>query len=396
MGMDNVQRILDLVLYIAKKVWDSFVAGLQTAKVALLGEIVPDAKTGKPKRQWNAKKAWQVLKEELVKTRQQAAEGVQAIREEATLYKAAVGPPGLIPLQHILDQLMPYSLTNILEDSLKDSLKDFKASKFITKLTLSSFTAGTRAPTLEAARVYDVPNAIAFDYKVKWDSEIEATVQVSAVGGLARIPVSIRKIQFDGTVRVILTPLMKEAPGFGAALISLPTTPDIGLDVRVAGGEVTKVPWLRSELVQGIQKGVDEQLAWPCRLVTPMLTPNQKPLLSAADLKKLESTDPLLQGEQERNSQPILKETRENQQSQKSLRKRMKILLKDEAEALDEEADEKLQGEATKELLETDTAKISPLELEPKRHPSTVQRGIFGARLKELFAARREAEEIKS
>jgi hypothetical protein len=395
-GMDNVQRLMELLLYIVGKVWASFIAGLQAAKTTLLGEMVT-LENGKTKRQWDYKKAWQVLKEQLLETKRQAAEGVQALREEATLYKAAVGPPGLIPLQYILDQLMPYSLASILEDSLRDSLKDFQATKAISKLKLSSFTAGTTAPVLEAARVYDVKDAIAFDYKIKWDSQVEATVQVVAVGGLARIPVSIRKIKFDGTIRIILTPLMKEAPGFGAALVSLPSTPNIGLDVRVAGGEVTKVPWLRSELMQGIQKGVNEQLAWPRRIVAPMLTPSQKPLLGPALLKKLESTDPLLEAEMERNkNQPLLNDVREKQQKQRSLRKRMKLLLRDDADALDDDADGKLQDDKTRELLETDTAKISAMDLTPMRHLSSVQRGVVVERLQEILASRREEKELEA
>lgn len=47
-----------------------------------------------------------------------------------------------------------------------------------------------------------------FDCTVKWDSELEATVQIYTVGGLARVPVSLKNMKFEGTMRVILTPLL--------------------------------------------------------------------------------------------------------------------------------------------------------------------------------------------
>eukprot|EP00978_Attheya_sp_CCMP212_P040148 scaffold216092_cov61-Attheya_sp.AAC.1 len=56
---------------------------------------------------------------------------------------------------------------------------------------------------------------------------------------LARVPVSIRTVSFNGVLRILLSPLIKEQPGFGALLVSLPSLPKIGLDVRVAGGEIT-------------------------------------------------------------------------------------------------------------------------------------------------------------
>jgi hypothetical protein len=382
-GMDNVQRLLAIVFIILNNVWTTFTLGLGAAKLALLGEET----TGEPgakKSSWKWRDAWTVLKLQLAETRRTAAEGVQALRQEATIYKAAVGPAGLIPLQYMIDQLMPLSLAGILEESLKDSLSSMKPTSTIKRVTLSSFTAGTKAPVLEAARVYDVENAIAFDYDVHWDSQIEATMNVYTAGGLARLPVTIKKLKFDGVVRVILSPLTKTPPGFGAILVSLPSAPQIGLDVRFAGGEVTKLPWLRTELMSGIQKGIADELLWPQRVVIPSLEDNNRPILSARELKALESSDPLLVAEKALEEKPMLRESRENIKPA-SLRKRMKIILIGEEDGPQDPISRFNDTAAIEDTMVTTMANISPND-DYKHHLSRIQRGIVLTRLEEFFS----------
>jgi hypothetical protein len=380
-GMDNVKRILEIFLIILNNVWITFTVGLRAAKVALLGEETTGELSAK-KSSWKWRDAWTVLKLQLVETRRTAAEGVQALRQEATMYKAAVGPAGLIPLQYIIDRLMPLSLAGILEESLKDSLSSMKSTSTIKRVTLSSFTAGTNAPVLEAARVYDVENAIAFDYDVHWDSQIEATMNVYTAGGLARLPVTIKKLKFDGVVRVILSPLTKAAPGFGAILVSLPSAPKIGLDVRFAGGEVTKLPWLRTELMSEIQKGIADELLWPQRVVIPSLE-NDRPILSARELKALETSDPLLVAEKALEEKPMLRESREKT-NPASLRKHMKIMLMGEEEGPEGPISRFNDTTAMEDTMLTTMANISPTD-DYKHQLSRIQRGIVLTRLDELL-----------
>ena len=95
-----------------------------------------------------------------------------------------------------------------------------------------------------------------------------------------------------------------------------PKAPRLNLNVRVAGGDITRIPWLRSELVAAIQKGIADQLLWPKRLVIPSLAPvwtgtglREKPILSASILSELERTDPLLEREQTLTQEsPILRD----------------------------------------------------------------------------------------
>jgi hypothetical protein len=54
--------------------------------------------------------------------------------------------------------------------------------------------------------------------------------------GLARVPVDLHDIKFDGTVRVLMAELTREDPGYGAIVISFPEPPAISLDIRLGGG----------------------------------------------------------------------------------------------------------------------------------------------------------------
>eukprot|EP00550_Attheya_septentrionalis_P009399 CAMPEP_0198296450 /NCGR_PEP_ID=MMETSP1449-20131203/32567_1 /TAXON_ID=420275 /ORGANISM="Attheya septentrionalis, Strain CCMP2084" /LENGTH=395 /DNA_ID=CAMNT_0043997071 /DNA_START=304 /DNA_END=1491 /DNA_ORIENTATION=- len=303
-GMDNVNRIWELVQLVIRRVWASFAVAVGAAKSTL---------TGSQTKKWKWRDAWEVLRRQLVETRRTAVEGVEAIRLEANLYAAVVGAPGLIPLQYAVDRLMPLSISAALEQSLRETLAGVK-NRNIKKITLSEFTAGSESPQLITARVYDLgADAMAFDCDVNWNSDVQAKINVITAGGMARVPVSIRNVSFNGVVRIILSPLIKEQPGFGALLVSLPSLPKIGLDVRVAGGEITRVPWLRSELMAAIEKGMSEELLWPHRLVIPSMIPTTtskpRPILSKAELDGLFQSDPLLRAEHAVINTPALRDS---------------------------------------------------------------------------------------
>lgn len=342
MGMDNIRRVFEILGIIILRVWATFTIGLGATKLALFGESTTTIELPKEqqhKSAWKWKSAWIVLKEKLDETRKTAAEGVQALREEAKLYAAAVGAPGLIPLQHIVDRLMPLSFSSILEDSIKDALSSLPSTSSIKKMTLSSFTAGNRAPILLAARVYDVDNAISFDYDIKWDSQLEATVQIYTAGGLARVPVKIQHLAFEGVVRVILTPLTKAPPGYGAMLISLPTPPKINMDVSVLGGEVTKLPFLKREITAAFQKALSDELLWPRRSVVPSMLGSKTAVLDAKKLAALESSDPLLLAEESlKAKQPMLRPIHDSK-NQRFNGKIFQVFRKDEKSLEDQESE---------------------------------------------------------
>ena len=152
---------------------------------------------------------------------------------------------------------------------MRDTLKEVKNPR-MRKVTLRKFDAGGVPPKLQAARAYDAPDALAFDIDMSWSSELSAELELTTAGPLgARVPCSVANVRFAGPVRLIATPLVETPPGFGALLVSLPSVPRVGLDVKVAGGEVTKVPWLRQEIIDAIQESIAKDLLWPNRMVLP-------------------------------------------------------------------------------------------------------------------------------
>jgi hypothetical protein len=396
MGMDNVKRILAILTVVLQRVWQTFTLGLSATKVALLGGDVLGATAAeevdkKRKQSWKWKSAWAVLKEQLLETRRTASEGVQALRQEAKLYAAAVGPPGLIPLQYIVDRLMPFSISTILEESIRTSLMEFPTQRTIKKMSLSSFSAGNQAPVLRAARVYDVDNAIAFDYDVKWDSELEANVQIYTAGGLARVPVSLKNVKFEGVVRVILTPLTKTAPGYGAVLISMPSPPIISLDVRVLGGEVTKLPFLKREITAAMQKAISDELLWPRRTVIPSTLEGSKtPLLSRKQLKELETSDPLLQAEQALAEQPMLKPVHENiirEPGSKVRRSNFRIFLKENGEKEKDNSIKNHEVQALDEAIITNSTALHSISDHQHHHDfSKIQNGVLWEFIQDLIS----------
>jgi hypothetical protein len=381
MGMDNVRRILEIFGIVLQRVWITFTLGLGATKLALLGEST----TTTDKKRWLWKSAWSVFQEQMSETRKTAAQGVQALREDFKLYAAAVGAPGLIPLQHIVDRLMPLSFSTLLESSIKDALSALPRQKTIKKMTLSSFTAGNQPPVLQSARVYDIDNVIAFDYDVHWDSQLEATVQIFTAGGLARFPVQIQNLKFDGVVRVIFTPLCKTPPGYGAVLLSLPTPPKINMDIRVMGGEVTKLPFLRSEITTAIQKAISDQLLWPRRAVVPSMLENNRPLLTQKQLTALEQSDPLLVAEEAlKSQQPMLRPVPDTTTDKKKQGNKMfRIFVKEQPVITNE--NEPIDVGGAKKILANVTTSIPVVHFEKHHDYQKVQKGVLWAWLDRYF-----------
>jgi hypothetical protein len=298
-GLNNVQKAWREVSIVARRV----LAVLRAASAAAWAALLDD------NTRWTI--ALKELREGFSRAGRVAAEGVEAISLERDLFAAAVGIPGLPLQQYIVDRL--YSdrrfLSTALENSLREALQEVR-NKRVRKLTLRKFEAGAVAPRLLAARAYDTPDALAFDVETTWESDVAADIDMVAAAGLvdARVPVACRRFRFEGPVRLIATPLIAEPPGYGALLVSLPTAPKIGLDVRVAGGEVTKLPWLKNEIETALQAAIGKELLWPNRIILPM---SRQPkdlshLLSRSELAKLQTTDPLLEAEKALAKQPAV------------------------------------------------------------------------------------------
>jgi hypothetical protein len=299
-GTQNVKRLWSILKLVVTRVWKVFCLGVSETRNALRFD-------GK----WNFKAFWKEVKRTLLKTRRAAAEGVEAIRMEARLYSAAVGAPGLIPIQYVIDRLMPFSIQTQMKESLKEALADAADNPNIKKATLVEFDSGKKAPLLLGARIYDLGSkAMVFDIDVNWQSELEAKINIYTRRLGFKVPITIQNVCFEGPVRVELSPLTSELPGFGAALVSLPSIPKISSDIRVIGGDISKVSWLENEIKKGIEEAIRETFLWPKRIVIPQeVALKTKTLLTGKEIEALESSDPFLTAEEKSTEEkPVLRD----------------------------------------------------------------------------------------
>ena len=122
-----------------------------------------------------------ILRSGLGKVRRTASEGVTALRKELNLYSAAVGVPGLVIAQYLVDKYTPLRFENELEKALRESLADVRIGT--RRIEVKRFTAGAKPPQLLAARVYDLgPDALGFDFDTEWESELVASLEAVSDG----------------------------------------------------------------------------------------------------------------------------------------------------------------------------------------------------------------------
>ncbi|KAL7544426.1 hypothetical protein ACHAWF_013377 [Thalassiosira exigua] len=246
--------------------------------------------------------ALQALKDGAAEVRRVFSESVDAIKKETQMYSAAVGVPGLIPIQYIFDRIFPSTLTAPFENALRDALEQTaRDNSQIRKLTLKQFSMGDLAPRILEARLFDLGNRdMAFDLEMLWNSNARANLEMTVYSFGAKIPVTIQNLRFEGPVRLVLVGLRPDEPGWEALLISLPRPPQIGFDLKVAGGLITQIPWLRNELAKMLDNSIAQEVLWPRRAVVSAPTPMKfKPLLNPMQILSLMRDDPLLRMERD-------------------------------------------------------------------------------------------------
>lgn len=267
-GASNVAKLKAQLQFSWRRTWDMAKTMLSAACMALfrrrldagsncepyLSEALdgcPVDEEGNPLQLGRWREAWRILRAGFSRTVRTASEGVEALKLQKQLYSAAVGVPGLVTAQIILDKVMPLRLADELEKAFVESLSDVRIGARLFELR--SFSVGDASPQLTAARAYDLGDeTIGFDVDMAWESNLVASleavpdvVSLSAFDasplGIAKLPISVRNLRFVGPVRVLVTDLMAAPPGYGAILVSLPAPPEISLEVIVAGADVTKV-----------------------------------------------------------------------------------------------------------------------------------------------------------
>ncbi|KAK1741515.1 synaptotagmin-related protein [Skeletonema marinoi] len=246
--------------------------------------------------------ALQTFKDGFAEVKRVFTESVDALKKESQMYSAAVGVPGLIPIQYIFERIFPTLLTAPFQGALQDSLVNLvNDNNQIRSLVLKKFSMGDIAPRILEAKLFDLGNSdMAFDLDMRWRSNIRADLEMRVTSFGTKIPVTIQNLRFEGPVRLILVGLMPQEPGWEALLISFPRPPTIGFDLKVAGGLITQIPWLRNEVAKNLDNAVAQEMLWPRRAVVSAPAPfKPKPLLNPMQMLSLMRDDPLLRRERE-------------------------------------------------------------------------------------------------
>jgi len=296
LGKKNTRRLQEVISILYRRNWSVMKLSMQLTMDVLRGK---EEYSGFKNR---FAAALQTAKDGIAEVKRVFTESVDAIKKETQMYSAAVGLPGLIPIQYIFDRIFPSTLTAPFESALQDALLNtVKENNQIRKLLLKNFSMGDIAPKILEARLFDLGTRdMAFDLEMLWKSDAKAELELRVSSFGAKIPVTIQNLRFEGPVRLIMVGLTEKEPGWTAMLISLPRPPKIGFDIKVAGGLITQIPWLRNELEKMIDNAVAEEVLWPRRAVVSAPTPfKTKPLLNPMQILSLMRDDPLLRMERD-------------------------------------------------------------------------------------------------
>ncbi|KAL7530488.1 hypothetical protein ACHAXR_007531, partial [Thalassiosira sp. AJA248-18] len=296
LGKENSRRLREVIGIVYRRNWSVIKMSTQLTMDVLRGK---EEMSGFKNR---FAAALQAFKDGVAEVKRVFTESVEAIKKETQMYSAAVGLPGLIPIQYIFDRIFPSMLTAPFESALQDALlQTVKDNSQIRKLVLTKFSMGDIAPRILEARLFDLGSRdMAFDLEMNWRSNARADLDLRVSSFGAKIPVTIQNLRFEGPVRLILVGLRPEEPGWEALLISLPRPPQIGFDIKVAGGLITQIPWLRNEVAKMLDDAVAEEVLWPRRAVVSAPTPfKAKPLLNPMQILSLMRDDPLLRMERD-------------------------------------------------------------------------------------------------
>ncbi len=144
--------------------------------------------------------ALQALKDGVAEVKRVFTESVDAIKRETQMYSAAIGLPGLIPIQYIFDRIFPSMLTAPFEGAVEDALlQTARDNPQIQKLVLRKFTMGGVAPRLLEARLFDLGDRdMAFDLEMSWKSEARADIDMRGRRSVRRYRSRYRT--YDSTV----------------------------------------------------------------------------------------------------------------------------------------------------------------------------------------------------
>lgn len=218
---------------------------------------------------------------------------------------------GLALPQYVLDNLIHRSLQTQMQRALEEMFENAaQDNPNIAEIQLKRLKILSTPRLMRGAYYYlndpgdgndQNSSMMAFEKHFLWNNAFELEVKVTTKKLGLVLPVRLYNVKLKGLLRILLTPLLDEPPGFGAIVTSFVNPPKVErLQMDVAGVEraIGKVPWLRDELLTQLDQAFRDNLVWPKRTVQPSLRPNpNSTLLDANQIEMLQHTDPFLRAE---------------------------------------------------------------------------------------------------
>lgn len=157
-----------------------------------------------------------------------------------------------------------------------EPLMEYYRPPMIKRIYFKKLTFGDAPFRVEGIRVDEKQeNQVQIDVDFRWagDADIFLAIELPAGGSATRMVPKVSDMAVSGTMRVILTPLLPEIPGFGAAVVSLMKPPIVKfhLDFGAAFGGSYSASAIVAWLDPFLRSQVAGMLVWPRRIVVPIL-----------------------------------------------------------------------------------------------------------------------------
>lgn len=184
-------------------------------------------------------------------------------------------------LNRIVEQAWPYydkAICDEIKRQVEPMLQEY-IPPFIKKISFQKLTFGDSPFRVEGIQVIDQMDGkqdkVEIEVSFRWsgDASIFLAIELIAGGMATRMVPKVTDLAVSGQVRVMLSPLIPDIPGFGAMTVALMRPPQVKfhLDFGKAFGGSLSAKAVKAWLDPFLRETLSSMLVWPRRIVVPIL-----------------------------------------------------------------------------------------------------------------------------
>jgi Synaptotagmin-like mitochondrial-lipid-binding domain/C2 domain len=177
-------------------------------------------------------------------------------------------------LNNAIEQWWPFlreAIEKLISEVLTDAL-DANRPSVISTLSVERVFFGSRAPLVSGVRTYRMEEELRqllFDIDILLNGD-DMDVMLAVGYSAASAKIQLTNMSFSGTLRIMLEPLMKSLPGFGAISISFVQKPILDFDLSALKVNIMNLPGVSTWVSDAIKDGISASMVWPKKLVIPV------------------------------------------------------------------------------------------------------------------------------